>query len=274
MEETIQIMGVTLRKPMKSPESHDSKGCEYLARGFCRECDCTLCGGHGYMIEEWRARQQAGEVCGPRECVCVQKARNQKHLRESGLEELVARCTFAAYQTSSPWQQKVKDKALEYLNEPDSKWFFICGQSGSGKTHICTAIAGGLMERGHRVKYFQWVRDSLRLKQLTGDREQYETELEKWVSAPILYIDDLFKADITDADIRLLYEILNKRYNKCLPTIISSERNLEQLRRARDGDGETLAGRIYEMCGDGHFCIELSGAEKNLRFRAGKELHD
>lgn len=31
-------------------------------------------------------------------------------------------------------------------------------------------------------------------------------------------------------------------------------------------DGEAIAGRIFETCGKGCYCIELTGAEKNLRF--------
>jgi DNA replication protein DnaC len=171
-----------------------------------------------------------------------------------------------------PWRQAVKRKALDYLQNCRGQSFFIGGQSGSGKTHICTAIAGEIMQRGGRLRYFRWVEDGRRLKQMLGDRELYERELRQWTDAPFLYIDDLYKQEITDADIRLLYEILNGRYNNDMPTILSSERNLEQIRHARGGDWEALAGRIYEMCGSGRYCIELSGAEKSYRFygqRAG-----
>ena len=210
---------------------------------------------------------KAGDMsCGPRECDCVQRARNRKHLRDSGLEKLVQRCTFDSYLAKTTWQQAVKDRATAYLDDCRSSSFFIGGQSGSGKTHICTAISGEIMMRGHRLRYFQWVKDASRLKQLIGEREQYEQELKRWTQAPFLYVDDLFKSEISDADIRLFYEILNDRYNNALPVIISSERGLEEIRRARNGSGEALAGRIFEMCSRGKYCLELNGGEKNVRF--------
>jgi DNA replication protein DnaC len=60
---------------------------------------------------------------------------------------------------------------------------------------------------------------------------------------PVLYIDDFLKGGITDADIRLAFELLNYRYNNSsLLTIISSEVDLKNI---FDAD-EALAGRIYE----------------------------
>ena len=274
-EEVIQVMGLTLRKPAASAASPASKRCVYLDNGFCTVCDCDKCGDQGLLVDEWKARIRAGDTtCGPRECDCVQRARNRKHLRDSGLERLVRRCTFDSYTADTPWRQAVKHKAWEYLRECRGRSFFIGGQSGSGKTHICTAIAGEIMQRGGRLRYFRWVEDGRRLKQLLGDRELYERELRQWTDAPFLYIDDLYKQEITDADIRLLYEILNGRYNNAMPTILSSERSLEQIRRARGGDGEALAGRIYEMCDSGRYCIELSGAEKNYRFHGQRMADD
>ena len=258
---------MTLRRPTQFQVSCASKSCTYLQNGFCVVCDCNQCVG-GFLIDEWKQRIRAGDTsCGPRECDCVQRARNRKHLRDSGLERLVRRCTFDSYTADTPWRQAVKHKALAYLEEYQSTSFFVGGQSGAGKTHICTAICGEIMRQGHKLRYFQWIKDGLRLKQLIGERELYDKELNRWAEAPFLYIDDLYKQEISDADIRLLYEIINERYNNALPTIISSERTLEEIKNARGGAGEALAGRIYEMC-DGRYCIEVKGEKKNARFHS------
>lgn len=203
---------------------------------------------------------------GPRECKCVELARNRKRLRDSGLEQLAARCTFDSYAVKHQWQAAIKNKGLDYLRAYKEQGFFISGQSGSGKTHICTAICNEIINQGGRLKYSEWVKDSTRLKQIVNDPEQYEKELKVLVEMPFLYVDDLFKQEVTAADIRLVYEIINGRYNAGRPTIISSERNLEYVRKVRGGDGEAIAGRIYETCGKGQFCIELSGSDKNMRF--------
>ncbi len=243
--------------------------CSYLDNGFCLSCDCGACEG-GYLIAEWRDAQREGNgTAGPKECSCVQRARNRKHLRDSGLEALVERCTFESYLAESPWQRAARQKALDYLQDYRSQGFFLSGQSGSGKTHLCTAVCNEIIRKGGRLKYFQYVHDGTHLKQLLTERESYEQEIRALLEVPFLYIDDLFKQEITAADIRLTYEILNGRLIAGRPTILSSERTLEAIRAARNGEGEAIAGRIYECCGRGRYCLELSGPEKNRRFRPG-----
>ena len=259
-------MGIRIRKFPASSVCKPS--CAYLEAGFCRTCTCDKCEG-GFLMEEWRQDiRNGGTMRGPRECDCVERARNRKRLRDSGLEKLADRCSFDSYMVQEPWQEIVKNTARDYLSEVKRMSFFISGQSGCGKTHICTAICNEIIKAGGRLRYFQWVRDGTRLKQIVNERGQYEKEIDALIEMPYLYMDDLFKQEITAADIRLVYEIVNGRYNAERPTILSSERNLAYIRSARDGDGEAIAGRIFETCGHGRFCIQLSGADKNQRFSA------
>ena len=264
MEDTITVLGVTIRRSPVSPVSE--KHCVYLTNGFCKTCTCDECEG-GWLMEEWRQDiRNGGSMRGPRECKCVEKARSRKRLRDSGLERLAARCTFESFKTAKPWQQGVKKLAQDYLKDARRLSFFISGQSGCGKTHLCTAICNELIERGGSLRYFQWVRDGTRLKQLLCEGGDYEKEIRALIGTRYLYIDDLFKQEITAADIRLAYEIINGRCIAGRPTIISSERNLNYIKSARDGEVEAIAGRIFESCGHGKYCIELTGTDKNLRF--------
>lgn len=259
----IVVMGIRIKK---LPVSSDCKPeCDYLKRGFCTTCTCDKCEG-GYLIDEWREAMKHGCMTGVRECECVELARNRKRLRDSGLEQLAGRCTFYSYEAKHQWQEVIKNKAQDYLKDYKGKSFFISGQSGSGKTHICTAICNEIIRQGGRLKYFQWVKDGSRLKQLVTDPDRYEKEITGLIEMPFFYLDDLFKSKVTDADMRLLYEIINGRYNMGLPTILSSERSLQHLKNLQEGDGEAIAGRIFETCGKGEYCIELSGSDKNMRF--------
>ena len=235
---------------------------------MCKSCTCDKCEG-GFLIEEWRQDMlHGGSMRGPRECGCVEKARCRKRLRDSGLAYLAARCTFDSFKTAKPWQQGVKKIALDYLRDARRLSFFIAGQTGCGKTHLCTAICNEIIERGGSLRYFQWVRDGTRLKQSLCEDGDYEKEIRQLIGTRYLFIDDLFKQELTAADIRLAYEILNGRYIAGRPTIISSERSLDCITAARDGEGEAIAGRIFESCGHGKYCVELGGKEKNLRFGA------
>ena len=254
-----------------SAESQDfeaQRNCPYLDNGFCQVCTCDKC-ENGFLMNELREAQKIGySNISPKECSCVRIARNRKRIRDSGLDRLVERCTFENFNVKEPWQSTIKETALEYLKEYSTKGFFISGQSGSGKTHICTSICNAIMEKGGRLKYLQWVRDGTRLKQLINERAEYDKEIRKLIEIPYLYIDDLFKQEVTSADIRLVYEIINGRCISDRPTIISSERSLNYIKHVREGDGEAVAGRIFEMCGKGQYCIEVSGKDKNQRFKA------
>ena len=263
----ITIMGIRIKRSPASRDYKPEKHCAYLNNGFCKECDCEACEG-GYLIDEWReAIRQGRDPGGPRECACVRRARNQKRIRDSGLEKLVEKCTFDNFRTVESWQAEMKRKAFEYLDDSNRQnSFFIAGQSGSGKTHLCTAICNEIMKDGGRLIYFQYVKDGTRLKQIVNEREQYEVAVDSLIEIPFLCIDDLFKQEVSSADIRLMYEIINGRHIAQRPTIISSERSLAYIKEARNGDGEAIAGRIFEACGYGRFCIELTGSNKNQRF--------
>lgn len=154
---------------------------------------------------------------------------------------------------------------MEYARNPVG-WFALCGQSGCGKTHLCTAICRELLLAGKNVRYMLWRDEIVRIKQ--GGEEQQRI-LEDFKNVQVLYIDDLFKsgdARPTAADINYAFEILNYRYN-CpeLITILSSELTEDEL---LDVD-EAVGGRIYERARA--FTIGRS-REKNYRIRKAVRL--
>ena len=164
-------------------------------------------------------------------CPCMNKRVAMRRIRQSGMSDLIRRYSFDSYRAETAEQQKALEKAKQFA-EADEGWFVITGQSGSGKSHICTAICGRLIERNRDVYYAPWRDISTRLKALVTDAYEYERQTEKLKRVEALYLDDFLKGSDTDADIRLAYEILNYRYNDMrLRTILSSEISLEQLRQ-------------------------------------------
>ena len=177
-----------------------------------------------------------------RECQCMAKRRSLRKIKNSGLADMLLRYSFESYETPDEQRRKLKEKAVEFCKE-DSGWFYIAGRSGSGKTHVCTAICAALIDNGKEVYYMSWRDESNALKASITDSEAYEKRIRKLKAVEVLYIDDFFKGSDTDADVRLAFEILNARYNdKKLRTIISSEKDIKEL---LDRD-EALGGRIYE----------------------------
>jgi ATP-binding cassette subfamily B protein len=74
-------------------------------------------------------------------------------------------------------------------------------------------------------------------------RESYEAELKRYKTVSVLHIDDFLKGSVSEADLRLAFDLLNARYNRpSLRSVISSERSLSEI-LALD---EAIGGRICE----------------------------
>ena len=154
-------------------------------------------------------------------------------------------------------------KAKEYVKNFDksckNKSIIFVGQVGSGKTHLSMAIANSLMEKGVGVLYMPYRDNIISIKQNMMDSVYYNKMMNRYKSARVLFIDDLFKGKITDSDVNIMFELINHRYFNNLPVIISSELSVSRL---IDVD-EALGSRLVEMT-KGRV-VELRGRELNYR---------
>lgn len=217
--------------------------------------DCPDCLNKGYIAK----LANGSEVMA--ECRCMKIRDTLRRIRESGLERQLKTCTFKSFETEYEWQRHIKNAAADFADS-DSTGFFIGGQSGCGKTHICTAIIGRMIKHGHPARYFVWREESTILKALINDRE-YSEKLNEFKKADVLYIDDLFKQDtITDADKRLAFELIDYRLRQKLCTVISTELDEAALIKC----DEALAGRIFQLCRNYRFFIPKD-PNKNYRLR-------
>lgn len=234
--------------------------------------DCPACKNKGNVYELRRLENgQPEHIIRP--CKCLTTRRTIRRMQQSGLENIIHDNLFPKFEATEPWQATIKEAAMAYAKAPKG-WFYIGGQSGCGKTHLCTAICREELLRGHQVVYMMWRDDAPRLKSAVNS-EEYPAMVDQYKKAPVLYIDDLFKTGKngdakvmpTSADINLAYEIINFRCVGKLPTIISSEFLLKEL---VDID-EALTGRIAQMAGVNSFNIKLDRG-KNYRLKGMVEL--
>lgn len=197
--------------------------------------DCKKCLNRGYIAE---IRNDTEVMV---KCECMKKRESLNRLKQSGIASQIMKKTFASYRTVEPFQQHIKERAAEFVMSYKGKWFFIGGQNGCGKTHICTAIAGQLLKTGLSVRYMLWVEEAPAAKAAVNEPE-YKEIVSGYQKADVLYIDDLFKNSVTDADIRLAFQILDYRYRNSMCTIISSEHTLDEIYSI----DKALGGRIAE----------------------------
>lgn len=185
---------------------------------------------------------------------------SRARLGKSGLKDLVGRYSFATWQVRESWQQGALEMAHRFVQDPGGHWFVMAGQVGAGKSHLCTAVAAALMEKGLPARYMLWRDTAVQAKAVVNDDAAYAALVGPLKRIKVLYIDDLFKgAKVTPGDVNLAFELLNSRYNDSGKiTILSSERTVDQL---LDID-EAVGSRIYER--SKAFYLELTGV-KNWR---------
>lgn len=184
-------------------------------------------------------------------------------MRNSGIDEgVLGRMTFDTFNATEDWQKRMKGIAENYAGaikrgETDH-WLLMSGQSGSGKTHLSTAVCVELMKCGHKVRYMTWHEIVHKIQQAKFNDEKYNAVISDISNAEILYIDDLFKTEKAEKDIA--FEVINIRYVSKKPTIISCELNMSAMVEI---DAAT-AGRINQMS-KGYAAQILNDDTRNYR---------
>ena len=227
------------------------------------ETNCPKCKGRGYTSEVVGEKDVHGNnvrcYMVLKECECLSHKKENIVANNNGIQPLLQK-TFGNFVVKNAWQANVKKLAEE--NAKGNDWFYIGGQSGAGKTHICSAITNYQAKNGIKIKYMTW-NDQI------NDLKNFEDNsvIEKLKRVECLYIDDLFKRPkgedglpkLTAPDIDKTWELINFRYMNKLKTIISSEVTLENLMRI----DESIASRIKQCAGK--YIVSIKGEERNLR---------
>mgnify|MGYP000929336721 CR=1 FL=1 len=229
--------------------------------------ECELCKDTEWIFDM--------ETNSARPCKCREAKLYRRIIENCGISKAFLEKTFDNFK---PITKDVniafntaKDYVLKFETVKGTKnnSIALLGQVGSGKTHLSIAIANEFMKRNIGVRYMQYREDITRIKQVITDEEDYNKELNKYKNATVLLIDDLYKGAISnkslnDSDKRIMFEIVNYRYFKGSPIIVSSECRLSQMLELDEGIGS----RILEMC-KGHIA-EIIGRENNYRLRKEK----
>ena len=203
--------------------------------------DCPICGNVGQIY--WK--DEDGITIHYKDCECMKRRVSLRNISNSKMEDDVRTCNFNNFQTPDDDTKRVKQKALTFVNS-DARGFLIAGQSGSGKTHLCSAICGAFLKKDIEAVKFKWREHGTELKTMITDSEEYRQRINKLNNVPVLYIDDFWKGTISDADINLAFTIINGRYTRKRPiykTIISTELMPKELVEV----DEAIGGRILEL---------------------------
>lgn len=200
-------------------------------------------------------------------CDCMKVRHSNRLLLESGMAKLIEEKTFENYICNEPWQDYLMSKCRAFVDCP-TKCLFIGGQSGSGKTHLCTAVCGKLVQQGKSLRYVLWRDIVTKLQANVFNDENYTNITDDLKNVDVLYLDDMFKLISTKSDNRLkelevAFKIINDRELSQKTTIISTECTFKDLVNL----DEAIAGRIIKMATSDYILQIDKNVSRNYRLK-------
>ncbi|MFA5562199.1 MAG: ATP-binding protein [Eubacteriales bacterium] len=189
--------------------------------------ECSLCHDTGYV--------------DTRLCTCLRRALVLAGFRSSGIGKLIDRQNFdnfslEYYRAAPKDYERMKEnlritRAYAENFSAGSGNLLLMGHTGLGKTHLSTAIARVVIERGYDVLYesAQNILHDFEHDQFHAGRGQEEPRAAKYYEAELLIIDDLGTEFQSTFSVSCLYNLINTRLNRGLAMLINTNLSSKEL---------------------------------------------
>jgi len=148
--------------------------------------------------------------------------------------------------------QKQLGDVLSWTYGP--KGLFLVGPARTGKTRCAWLLLKRMMEQGRSVRAFDGVGWQLAVSRAFGSPDDTEGWFRMLVEPDILFIDDLFKGKLTEAQELAVHGVLERRSSQLQPVIATSNTMSAKDLVARMTEAgikdraEAIVGRIREFC--------------------------
>lgn len=196
-------------------------------------------------------------------CKCDRDRQEQEKQREKLLKQdrLRQNCFISKNQIAYTFEnadentdKEIIKKAKNYVKHfeemrKDNVGLLLYGNVGSGKTYMACSIANAIItEYSYNVKMrnFAQILNDLQKGGFTLDRNEY---IEQTTNPTLLILDDFGIERNTEYALEQIYNVINARYLKARPTIITTNLNFKDIEKEQE---DIMLGRIYsriiEMC--------------------------
>ena len=220
----------------------------------------ALLAAHGYPADYTDVKYEC-EECGDTGyvdtamCRCMRRALVLAGYESSGIGSLMRTQSFDTfslqYYRSQPQlydrMEKIK-RSLEQFAKDFSKDtyrnYLFYGATGLGKTHLSTAIAKDVIDRGFDVLYVtaNTMIEDFAAKRFGNGGAEATNDLDRYASTDLLIIDDLGTEVANQFSSSCLYDIINTRMNCHRSTIISTNLTKEDIQKRY---WDRIASRIF-----------------------------
>jgi len=200
---------------------------------------CPICGGVGFLRRDLPISDPEFGRLVP--CICQQNKSNQtakRRLYEMSNLEAFKTMTFSDFSVQGRLGladeqirslQYALSQAQQFTGNPRG-WLLLMGTYGCGKTHLAAAIANSCVEFGMKT-IFLTVPDLLDWLRYAYDAtdETFEQRFEELRNVNLLILDDLGAQNATGWAKEKLFQIIDYRYIRKLPTVVTTNTDLEDL---------------------------------------------
>jgi DNA replication protein DnaC len=197
----------------------------------------------------------------------------RKRLERAGLSDLLETYTFENYTDRKDWAAssavRARVKSYAYAITASTlngkPWLVLHGAYGTGKSHLAAAVIRFCLEDGLNGCAFRVWTTTVNRLQATMDKARHvddefghETQadiLAEIKRGAVVAIDDIDKQPATEWTRSKLFDVINTRYNKMAPTVLTFNTHLED-RAIQDYVGAAVLDRIMQHAYD---VVEFNG---------------
>ena len=146
------------------------------------------------------------------------------------------------------------------------------GPPGVGKTHLAIALGVITAELGHRVYFIGAMELARKLSKAMAENRLHR-ELNALIHKKLLVLDEMGYLPLDAAQSALVFQVLSRRYERDLATVITSNKGFTDWGQVFGGDPVLASAALDRLL---HRCtvVNIRGDSYRLRERrkAGKEL--
>ncbi len=246
---------------MTQPSGSDSGSGDRIPSGPVGDGspNCARCGGVGWLRHDVPVGHPDFGKAFPCDCIADElAARRLSSVRQASNIAALDAMTFDSFRLDAPGNSpealgslKTAFEAARRFAAAPGGWLVFHGGYGCGKTHLAAAIVNARLREGAPAVFIAVpdLLDHLRASYGAGeDGEGFEARFESIRGAPLLVLDDLGTEAPTPWAAEKLFQLFNHRYNAQLPTVITTNQDLEALdERLRSRLGHVGLVRPFEI---------------------------